>query len=100
MFIVKTINVKPAGKKFRTPQMIPGTQMTLGMWTNNQSGVIHNRTRRIGKNKLINIMKFTDQAAYEAYAAAAASNPEFQARQQYNVDNNITTRVFKFQVIE
>jgi len=99
MFIIRTIITKPAGTKFRTPQLISGTTLQLGQWTKQQNGVTGSRTRRLGKNKIVNTVVFTDQAAADAYLAALATNTEYQARQEYNAANGITIVTRKYQEI-
>ena len=99
MFIVKTIATKPRGVRWRKPQLMTGTSQTLGAWTLAQDGVVSTKTRKAGKNKLVTITVFRDQAAYDTYVAARASNSEYLARTEYAAANNITTTVKKLQVV-
>ena len=98
MFILKTIVTKPAGVAWRKPELIAGTTLTLGAWILSQPGVLSSRTRRAA-NRMVNTTLFQDQAAYDAFVAARATNPEYLARQAYSAANGITTVTRKFQLV-
>ena len=99
MFILRFVTRKPAGATFRRPQNVPGTSQTLNQWTLLQPGVLSARTRKAGKNRLVRVVRCTNQAAADAYLAALEANGEYQARSAHNAANNITQRVRKLQVV-
>jgi hypothetical protein len=102
MFIVRTITVKPAnvswfhrdpGSTAETVSQFMAQQLSAGAF-------LKNRSRKVGKNKVINTMVFADQAAYEAWKTAADAHPAYIQRTEYNESNGISKVVKKFLRVE
>lgn len=101
MFIVRTVLIKPAGVSWYQHDPALGSQ-TLQQFAAEQyaaGAYVRTRNRKIGKNKIINTTVFADQAAHNAYKAAADAHPQQQAREAYFAANGITKIVKKFQEV-
>ena len=99
MFIVKTIYVKPAGASwFQAPVQLDLSPFKLFMSTH--PTLVKNKTRKVGKNKRVNIRVFADQAAYDAFVQELASQPVYQAQLAHQESNNIKVTTKKFLVVE
>jgi hypothetical protein len=101
MFIVRTVFVKPADVKWY--RAAEGTAQTLAQFGAAQfaaGAYLRNRTRKIGKNRVITTMVFADQAAYDTWRAACDVHPESIAKNAYFEANGITKVVKKFQMVE
>ena len=99
MFIVKTIYEKPDGTKwFEAPLTID--VQPLRALLSNHAGLKKNKTRKIGKNKRVNIRVFDSQEDYNNFVAELNNLPFHQAAKAYQIENNITSVIHKFLKVE
>lgn len=98
-FIVKTITRRPAGVPW-FGDVNTTDKAALKSWALTQTGLVRNRTRKLGLNTMQNVTVFTDQAAYEAFAAAQAALPAAQARVAYAEANGMVVTIRKFLLVE
>ena len=81
-YVVKTVTTKPAGKQW-FGQANPTASRQFIAWSKAQPGVLSAIGRVSAPNTYETITVFADQAAYEAYQAAAAENADAKARTDY-----------------
>lgn len=81
-YVVKSVTTKPAGTQW-FGQANPTASSRFIAWAKAQPGVLSSVGRISAPNTFETITVFADQAAYDAYQAAAAGNADAQARAAY-----------------
>ena len=89
-YVVKTETTKPANVQW-FGQANPVVNLRLNLWVRAQPGILSAIGRVTAPNTFTTITVFQDEAAYNAFQAALASNADGIARQAYATAQNFQT---------